>query len=184
MLNSHLVRTWGTDVCRLWFLLSRRPNFKLSESPDDRFSSTVLLSGLCGQQGVEVSSYSWEMLLAVSLLLSLHPVSSSSRFHLFLLSVPPFFLAASWPCLRRRLQHTDLFSECFKSFHSHLECDIVHILLVGCGTNSWIIESNVVIRDRKTWKRKTATALVSEESHSLAAFFQLTDHFCSQSMFL
>lgn len=64
-------------------LRERCCGFCWAVSPDERFSSAVLLSGLCGQQRVEVSSYSWETSLAVSL--SLRPVSSSSRFHLFLL---------------------------------------------------------------------------------------------------
>lgn len=161
-------------------LRERCCGFCWAVSPDERFSSAVLLSGLCGQQRVEVSSYSWETSLAVSL--SLRPVSSSSRFHLFLLSVPPFFPAASWPCLGRRLQHSDLFSECFKSFHSDLECDIVHILPVGCGTNSWIIKSRAWSsetekHERDAGLRKTATALVGEESHSQGSFLSVNGSF-------
>lgn len=110
------------------------------------------------------------------------PVSSSSRFHFFLLSLPPFFPAASWPCLRRRLQHSDLFFECFKSFHSDLECDIVHILPVGCGTNSWIIKSRAWSsetekHERDAGLRKTATALVGEESHSQGSFLSVNGSF-------
>lgn len=145
MLNNHLL------------MRERCCGFCRAVSPDERFSA-VLLSGLCGQQLLKWVLIRGETSLAVSLL-------SPSCFLLFSVSfVPPvcssFFPAASWPCLRRRLQHSDLFSECFKSFHSDLECDIVHILPVGCGTNSWI-------RKSRAWSSETENMKEMQDSGKL-----------------
>lgn len=146
MLNNHLL------------MRERCCGFCRAVSPDERFSSAVLLSGLCGQQLLKWVLIRGETSLAVSLL-------SPSCFLLFSVSFVPavcssFFPAASWPCLRRRLQHSDLFSECFKSFHSDLECDIVHILPVGCGTNSWI-------RKSRGWSSETENMKEMQDSGKL-----------------
>lgn len=177
MLNNHLLRTWGRDVCRLWFLLSRRPNVKLCES------RRAFLLGCVTFRSLWTAACWSEFLFVGNVARCQSPPLSPSCFLLFSVSsVPPFSPAASWPCLRRRLQHTDLFSECFKSFHSDLECDIVHILLVGCGTNSWIIKSRTWSsetekHERDAGLRKTATALVGEESHSQGSCLSVNGSF-------
>lgn len=153
----------------LWFLLSRE-------------SRRAFLLGCVTFRSLWTAACWSEFLFVGNVARCQSPLSPSCFLLFSVSSVPPFFPAASWPCLRRRLQHSDLFSECFKSFHSDLECDIVHILPVGCGTNSWIIKSRAWSsetekHERDAGLRKTATALVGEESHSQGSFLSVNGSF-------